>query len=161
MICDSAIISESSISNCKFNQTSQCRSARVLCSCYRSEGLRRSVTVCLRKSQSQSLRLTVCLGVEPTLWTFAQILLPFQEVGSGICCPASVGSPLLRERRSVLVSHSLAICLCAHLLFTCLWFTHLSYTGYPRRNVPDFGRVFLRVKYTTQTPLSKVERLRK
>ena len=33
----------------------------------------------------------------------------------------------------------------------------------PRRNVPDFGRVFLMLKYTdiTQTPISKVERLRR
>jgi hypothetical protein len=27
----------------------------------------------------------VCLGVEPTLWTFDQILLPFQEFGSVLC----------------------------------------------------------------------------
>jgi hypothetical protein len=35
-----------------------------------------------------------CLGVEPTLWTFDQILFPFQEFGSGIRCPVSVGRPL-------------------------------------------------------------------
>jgi len=37
------------------------------------------------------------------------------------------------------------------------------YTGYPRRNVPDFRRVFLRSNYTdiTQKPISKVERLRR
>jgi hypothetical protein len=43
------------------------------------------------------LRLTVSqyyLGVEPTLWTFDQILLLFQEFGSGICCPVSVAHPL-------------------------------------------------------------------
>ena len=41
---------------------------------------------------------------------------------------------------------------------------HLAvYTGCPRRNVPDFVRVFLMLKYTdiTQTPMSKVERLRR
>ena len=37
------------------------------------------------------------------------------------------------------------------------------YTGCPGRNVPDFGRMFLRLKYTdlTKTPISKVERLRR
>jgi len=38
------------------------------------------------------------------------------------------------------------------------------YTECPRRNVPDFGRVFLMLKYTdiTQnTYMSKVERLRR
>jgi hypothetical protein len=37
---------------------------------------------------------SVSLGVEPTLWTFDQILLPFQEFVSGICCPVSVRRPL-------------------------------------------------------------------
>jgi hypothetical protein len=38
------------------------------------------------------------------LWTFDQILLPFQEFGSGICCPVSVGCPLLGEYGSVICS---------------------------------------------------------
>jgi hypothetical protein len=42
------------------------------------------------KADSQS----VCLGVEPTLWAFDQVLLPFQEFGSGICCPVC-GTPSL------------------------------------------------------------------
>jgi hypothetical protein len=46
---------------------------------------------------SVTLRLTVSkpvsLSVEPILWTFDQILLPFQEFGSEIC-PVSVGRPL-------------------------------------------------------------------
>jgi len=39
-----------------------------------------------------------------------------------------------------------------------------GYTGCPRRNVPDFGRVFLMLKYTDITPknpISKVEWLRR
>jgi hypothetical protein len=44
-------------------------------------------------AESQS----VCLGVEPTLWTFDQILLLFQEFGSGTCCPVSVGCPLYEK----------------------------------------------------------------
>jgi hypothetical protein len=42
----------------------------------------------------------------------------------------------------------------------CLYFT---YTGCPGRNVPDFGRMFLKLKYTdiTKTPIPKVERLRR
>jgi hypothetical protein len=52
-------------------------------------------------ADSQSVSQSVCLGVEPTLWTFDQILLPFQELGSGICCPVSVGPPLWREAGSV------------------------------------------------------------
>ena len=37
------------------------------------------------------------------------------------------------------------------------------YTGYPGGNVPDFGRMFLKLKYTdiTKTPICKVERLRR
>jgi hypothetical protein len=47
--------------------------------------VRLRVTLQLTVSQS------VCLGVEPTLWTFDQILLPFQVFGSEICCLVSVG----------------------------------------------------------------------
>jgi len=37
------------------------------------------------------------------------------------------------------------------------------YTGCPRRNVPDFGRMFLKLKYTdlTKKPISEVKRLRR
>jgi hypothetical protein len=48
------------------------------------------VRVTLRLTVSQS----VCLGVESTLWTFGQILRPFQVFGSEICCPVVVGRPL-------------------------------------------------------------------
>jgi hypothetical protein len=61
-------------------------------------------------ADSQSV---LCLGVEPTLWTFDQILLPFQEFGSGICCLVSVGRPLWREAGSVLCksrSSHLSVC---------------------------------------------------
>jgi hypothetical protein len=40
---------------------------------------------------------SVCLGVEPSLWTFHQILFPVQDFGSGICCPVFVWRPLTRE----------------------------------------------------------------
>jgi hypothetical protein len=40
---------------------------------------------------------SVCFGIEPTLWTFDQMLLPFQVLGSGICCPVSLG-PFSVER---------------------------------------------------------------
>jgi hypothetical protein len=56
------------------------------------------VKVTSRLSVSQS----VCLGVEYTLWTFEQVLLPFKVFGSGICCPVSVGCPLWREAGTVL-----------------------------------------------------------
>jgi hypothetical protein len=49
-------------------------------------------------ADSQSVRL----GVEPTLWTLDQILLPFQEFRSGIYCPVSVRRPLWWEAGSVL-----------------------------------------------------------
>jgi hypothetical protein len=79
------------------------------------------------QSVSQSVSQSVCLGVEPTLWTFDQILLPFQVFGSGICCPVPVGRPFWREAGSVVLSHSLVICLSVHLLFTFLSFTPLPY----------------------------------
>jgi hypothetical protein len=50
----------------------------------------RPVRVTLQLTVSQS----VCLGVKPTLWTFDQILVPFQVFGSEICCLVSVGRPL-------------------------------------------------------------------
>jgi hypothetical protein len=54
------------------------------------------------ESQSQSHftadSQSVCLGVEATLWTSDQILLPFQEFGSGICCPLC-GAPSLTTGR--------------------------------------------------------------
>jgi hypothetical protein len=50
--------------------------------------------VSLRLTVGQSVSQSVCLGVESTLWTFDQILLPFQECGSGICCPVTAGCPL-------------------------------------------------------------------
>jgi hypothetical protein len=53
-----------------------------------SQSIRVRVTLRLTVSQS------VCLGVEPTLWTFDQVLLPFQETWSGICCLVSVERPL-------------------------------------------------------------------
>jgi hypothetical protein len=56
--------------------------------------------VTLRLTVSQSVSESVCLGVEPTLRTFDQILLPFQKFGSGVCCPLSVGSPLWRQSQS-------------------------------------------------------------
>jgi hypothetical protein len=45
---------------------------------------------------------SVCLGVEPTLWTFDQILLRVQRLQSGSYYPISVGHPLWREAGSVL-----------------------------------------------------------
>jgi hypothetical protein len=55
-------------------------------------------------SESESLYgwQSVCLGVEPPLWTYDQILLPFQVFGSGICCSVSVERPLWREAGPVL-----------------------------------------------------------
>jgi hypothetical protein len=71
-----------------------------------------SFTLRLRVSQS------VCLGTEPTLWTFDQILLPFREFGSGICCPVSVGRPLWREAGSVLCkSHSSQLSVCTFTIY--------------------------------------------
>jgi hypothetical protein len=45
-------------------------------------------------ADSQSASQSVCFGVEPILWTFDQILLPFQVFVSEIFCPVSVGRPL-------------------------------------------------------------------
>jgi hypothetical protein len=38
-------------------------------------------------ANSQSVSMSC---VEPSLWTFEQTLLPFQEFGSAICCPVCV-----------------------------------------------------------------------
>jgi hypothetical protein len=70
---------------------------------------------CVRLSESESLYgwQSACLGVKPTLWTIDQILLPFQEFESGICCPVSVGRPLWRRlcvSCNVLVTDEVNLC---------------------------------------------------
>jgi len=50
----------------------------------------------------------------------------------------------------------------AHISKNCLatsdnTFVAASYTGCPRRNVPDFGRVFLMLKYTDITQNTYVQ----
>jgi hypothetical protein len=123
-------------------------------------------SVRVRVRFSQTVSQSVCLGVEPTLWTFDQILLPFQEFGSGICCPVC-GVPSLTVGR---------VCLCksqpsnlSECIFTINIFvfhisvTHTNTHTYiytyrcPRRDVPDFGRVFLMVKYTDITQNTYVQ----
>jgi hypothetical protein len=42
----------------------------------------------------QSVSRSVCLGVEPTLWTFDQILLPVPWLLSESCGLFSVGHPV-------------------------------------------------------------------
>jgi hypothetical protein len=64
---------------------------------------------------------SVCLGVEPTLWTFDQILLSFQEFLK--CVVLSLWGALSDERAGLsFVSHSLVICLYVHLLLTFFLF---------------------------------------
>jgi hypothetical protein len=113
----------------------------------------------------QSVSQSVCL-VEPTLWTFDQTLLPFQEFRSGICCPVSVRRPLWRDALSVLCksqSSHLAVCTCTIYIFvfhtsTIYMYMYIYiYTGCRRRNVPDFRRVFLMVKYTDITQNTYVQ----
>jgi hypothetical protein len=87
-------------------QAQYSRSCSIICSLHYNSSLNTWTVIRLSARVRVTLRLTVnqsvCLGVEPTLWTFEQILLPFQEFGSGICCPISVGRPLWREAGSVL-----------------------------------------------------------
>jgi hypothetical protein len=69
---------------------------------------------------SQSVSQSVCLGVEPTLWTFDQILLPFQVFESEICCLVFVGCPLWWEAASVLCksqSSHLSVCIFTIYIF--------------------------------------------
>ena len=42
------------------------------------------------------------------------------------------------------------------LMLSIYWWIH-RYTGCPRRNVPDFGRVFLMLKYTDITQNTYVQ----
>jgi hypothetical protein len=77
---------------------------------------------------SQSVSQSVCLGVEPTLWTFDQILLPFQVFGSGICCFVSVGRPLWREAGSVLFkSQSSHLSVCTFTMYIFVFHTFTVY----------------------------------
>jgi hypothetical protein len=77
----------------------------------------------------QSVSQSVCLGVEPTLLTFDQILLPFQVFGSEICCLVSVGRLLWREAGSVLCksqSSHLSVCTFTIYIFVFHTFTICS-----------------------------------
>jgi hypothetical protein len=58
-----------------------------------------------------------------------------------------VESEILVTSGLKLVAH-LFLCL---LFYSCLEQKVTHYTGCPRRNVPDFGRVFLMLKYTDIT----------
>jgi hypothetical protein len=85
-------------------------------------GVRVKVTLRLTISQS------VCLGVEPTLWTFDQILLPFKVFGSEICCLVSVGRPLRREAGSVLCkSQSSHLSVCTFTIYIFVFHTFTTY----------------------------------
>jgi len=54
----------------------------------------------------------------------------------------------------VCVCMSVYICVCMYV-FVCVCMS--VYTGCPRRNVPDFGRVFLMLKYTHITQNTNVQ----
>jgi hypothetical protein len=83
------------------------------------------VRVTLQLTVSRS----VCLGVEPTLWTFDQILLPSQLFGSEICCLVCVGRPLWRETGSVLCkSQSSNLSVCTFTIYIC--HSHIYYYIY-------------------------------
>jgi hypothetical protein len=94
---------------------------------------RTSYRDCLPKeTQSQNHFMadseSVCLGVEPTLWTNDQILLPFQEFGSGICCPVSVGRPLRREAGSVLCkSRASHLSVCTFTIYILVFHTFTTH----------------------------------
>jgi hypothetical protein len=85
--------------------------------------------VVLSQSESESLYgwqwVSMAWCRAHTLRTFDQILLPFQEFESGICCPVSVGCPLWREAGSVLCksqSSHLPVCTFTINIFV---FTHI------------------------------------
>jgi hypothetical protein len=79
-------------------------------------------------ADSQSVSQSVCLGVEPTLWMFDQILLPFQEFGSGVWCPDSVGRPLWQEAVSVLCkSQSSHLSMCTFIINIFVFHTFTIY----------------------------------
>ena len=43
------------------------------------------------------------------------------------------------------------ICVCVYVFVcVCMYYVY-TYTGCPGRNVPDFGRMFLKLKYTDLT----------
>jgi hypothetical protein len=83
---------------------------------------------------SQSVRL----GVDPTLWTSDQILLPFQEFWPGICFSVFVRRPLWREAGSVLCnsqSSHLPMCTFTTYIFIFHIFTIHIYTLYNTYNI--------------------------
>jgi hypothetical protein len=76
------------------------------------------------------------LGVAPTLWTFDQIMFPFQEFGPVICCPPSVGSPLGQEAGYVLCrSQCSLLSVCKMSWRISMYVKDLFYLP-----DPDFGR---------------------
>ena len=57
-------------------------------------------------------------------------------------------------RRCCVISRELVVSTC-HVTYICE--CSIGYTGRPRRNVPDFGRVFLMLKYTDITQNTYVQ----
>jgi len=59
------------------------------------------------------------------------------------------------DRVGVMAAYCDPLCVCSSLciyIYTVYIHKHSElYTGYPRRNVPDFGRVFRMLKYTDIT----------
>jgi hypothetical protein len=103
-----------------------------------------AISFCQSQSHFKADSQSVCLGFEPTLWTFDQILLPFQEFGSGICCPASVGRPLWRKAGSVIVWNGYT----AHLTSVTGWaLLKKPSVVHPLKNFPElYGkRLFITV----------------
>jgi hypothetical protein len=89
------------------------------------------VRVTLRLTVSQLVSQSVCLCVEPTLWTIDHIMLPFQVFGSEMCCPVSVGRLLWREAGSVLCksqSSHLSVCIFTIYIFVFHNFTTHTHT---------------------------------
>jgi hypothetical protein len=74
-------------------------------------------------ADSQSVSQSVCLGVEPTLWTFDQILLPFQEFGSGICCPIC-GAPSLTRGRVCPLQVTVWSSVCVYIYYSSFCVSH-------------------------------------
>jgi hypothetical protein len=70
---------------------------------------------------------SVCLGVVPTFGRLTRYCFLFKTLGLKFVVMSLWGA-LSDERPGLsVVSHSLVICLCVHLLFTFLSFTHLPY----------------------------------
>ena len=113
---------------------------------------------------STYLIVLVCTDISKFLVWRRVLKITLQTISNIVCGNQTKGNCLLKEyvhlsqsdlQNSNLHSLFVGVCLDVEILFLLMY--ACMYIGCPRRNVPDFGRVFLMLKYTDITQNTYVQ----